>query len=172
MAGRLAGRIAELIKLPSDELRTIRQKAIADYPYPSPEIQERMAKAAQGMGLRVLDNSDLGPDILGQVRSNAELHLSPRLKKGKARVLAHEMGHWNAGHASDRSGLRVPIKELEAESVAFGVMHKLGVPLEPNLDMAASYIARELQPIAHQNPMAAYETYIPRISGIVQRIMQ
>lgn len=172
MAGRLAGRIAELIKLPSDELRTIRQQALESYPYPSPEIQERMAKAAQGMGLKLVDNAELGKGISGQMRPNAELHLSPRLEKGRPRIIAHEMGHWSAGHQGDRSQLRDPIKELEAESVAFGVMHKLGVPLEPNLDMAAAYIAKELQPIAHQNPMAAYDSYLPRISGIVQQILQ
>ena len=172
MAGRLAGRIAQLIELPSDELRQIRQRAVEAYPVPTPEIQQRLDKAAQGFGLKLVDNPDLGKGISGQMRPNAELHLSPRLEKGRPRIMTHEMGHWLAGHSGDRSGLRVPIKELEAESVAFGVMHKLGVPLEPNLDMAAAYIARELQPIAHQNPMAAYESYIPRISGIVRQIMQ
>lgn len=172
MAGRLAGRIQDFLKLSPDELGTIRKQAIAEYPNFDPDQWQRLHNYAKGEGLNVVTSPYITPGYGGKIYwDSKQVVLSPKLDKGKTRVLGHELGHWSMGHPNDYRTLPEPLKELEAESVAFGIGHRMGVPEDANLNLTASYIAQNLKDWQGDDPMQHYQRVLPRIAGTVQRIL-
>lgn len=171
MAGRLAGRIQDLLKLSPDELGVIRKQAIAEYPDFDPEQWQRLHNFARGEGLNVVTSPYTGGNGGKIFWDSKQIVLSPKLTKGKTRVLGHELGHWTLGHPNAHRQLPEPLKELEAESVAFGLAHKMGVPEDVNLNLATAYIAKNLQGWEGSDPMQHYQQALPRIAGSVHRIL-
>lgn len=151
--GRIAGigltpRIKELLASSPEELRFIRQSAIEQLkanPYTLDQINQ-IEDVAQRNQIPVMTDPRLPPGISGRANQYI-IRLSPKLDQQvfRPRILSHELGHSLLRHYD--SDLAIPFQELEAESIAYGIAHKMGIPQQSNADLAATYLAKHWQPL-------------------------
>lgn len=140
-------RLAQLLPrqpIPQSQYRGILGELKQNYTPPPQIVTDRLRDAAGRIGLRVEDVPDLAAQgMSGGMTSDGVLQLSPGLNKGRAKVLAHEMGHWQMGHRNQQSP--VWMKELEAEAIATDVLARVHPEAaRQHLDYGATYIGGQM----------------------------
>jgi hypothetical protein len=133
--------------------------AIVENPFPAkgqptPGAFEKISGACLSIGI-VIEERDYGTDMAGRVERTKgpsyEFHVSLNNKHSppqKLATLAHELGHVFCGHLgwsengwwSGRTGLSKPVKEFEAEAVAYIIAERMALDIG-----AVEYLAGYLQ---------------------------
>lgn len=141
-------RLAQLLPrhpIPQSEYRGILAELKQNYVPPPQIVSDRLQDAAGKIGLRV----DVVPELSGygyggKMKPDGVLQLAPGLVKGRAKVLAHEMGHWQMGHHNQQD-LPIWTQEMEADAIATDVLVRVHPEkAQQHLDYGATYIGGQL----------------------------
>lgn len=141
-------RLAQLLPrqpIPQSQYKGILSEIKSNYTPPPQIVANQLQDAAVGRGLKLEVRPELSQmGVSGQITDDGILQLSPGLNKGKAKVLAHELGHWEMNHRGQHQ-LPVWTKELEAEAIATDVLARVHPEkLQQHLDYGATYIGGQI----------------------------
>lgn len=129
---------------------------------PNPEIEARLIDASNRLNVPVTNSDKFKDNRLGVQKTaidptsptgfKSRIVINNNLANGRAYspTLAHELGHYVLKHGETQlsttnfDGLSVPLNEVQAEAVSYGVMKKLGLADNPKLseigDLRKNYI--------------------------------